>query len=521
MHGYPNPHKNYIITSCSFIFLDRYAALYAMITAAKWVPRGVAAETPKHAEFDEKELERINDLAKLELQEAEDDLKKYTDSSANPPIPAGEDSDLKEFHMEDYDKELEDERNTTISGVKSLAYYENPEEDEYLQKETEEERGEEQEDLKIKSTDTLLLAAKTEDDISMIEVYVYEETGDNMYVHHDFMLPSFPLCLEWLPLAPKSSSTGNYVAIGTFEPEIEIWDLDLVDSMFPTTILGTFDRPDAKAKGTGKKKRKLKQANSSYHVDAILALSSNRIQQNLLASGSADCTIKLWDLAGASNEKAALSLEKYHTSKVSSLMWNPVESSVLLSGGYDQRAIVGDVRSSNVNSDKRCFATQSDVENVQWDRDGTHFYASTELGQIFKFDARQESKPVWMLQAHDSEVSSFSLNEYVPGLMVTGSSDRQVKLWNVSTDRPSMVLSRDFDVGKVFTVSFAPDPQTRSVVSIGGSEGSLKVWDAFSNKAVRQAFNVSPGEIHDDHVLAANEDDSEESDREVADEELA
>ncbi|GMM49972.1 rRNA-processing protein [Starmerella bacillaris] len=503
-----------------------------MITAARWVPKGAAAQHPRHAELDERELQRIKELANLELEDATEDLNEISDKAANPPIPAAaeeEDDDLKDFHMEDYDKELEEERNSTITGVRNLAYYENEEDDEYLTLGDDQDRKEEEEELEIDKSDNLLLTAKTEDDVSLLEVHVYQEGGDNLYVHHDVMLPSFPLCLEWLPITPNSASTadsaqlkpGNFVAIGTFEPEIEIWDLDVVDAMFPTTILGSFDRPDAKPKGTGKKKKKLKQANSKYHVDAVLTLASNRLQPNLLASGSADCTIKLWDLSSSSTDSAALSIQDYHKGKISSLSWNPSEASVLLSGGYDKRALVGDVRASDILQGKRAFNVSSDIESVKWDSNGTNFYVGTESGQVYKFDARQESKPVWTLQAHDAEISSFDINEYVDGLMITGSSDSQVKLWNVGGDKPSMVLSRDFDVGRVFSVGFGPDKDTRSIVSIGGSKGSVKVWDAFSNKAVRQTFNISHNEAHTDRILEpGNDDDSEESDRDIGDEEL-
>lgn len=97
-----------------------------------------------------------------------------------------------------------------------------------------------------------MVAAKTEDEVSQLEIYVYEEAEDNLYVHHDIMLPSFPLCLEWLDfrLGRKAGTegSGNYIAVGTFDPEIEIWDLDTIDSMYPDAILG-------KQEGNQKKKK--------------------------------------------------------------------------------------------------------------------------------------------------------------------------------------------------------------------------------------------------------------------------
>lgn len=45
-----------------------------MITTAAWVPRGFAAPFPQKYNFDEEEFERIASLAKLNLDDANDDL---------------------------------------------------------------------------------------------------------------------------------------------------------------------------------------------------------------------------------------------------------------------------------------------------------------------------------------------------------------------------------------------------------------------------------------------------------------
>ncbi len=46
----------------------------SMITASVWVPRGAAAIFPTKYDVDEKELSRISKLAKLQLEDAKDDL---------------------------------------------------------------------------------------------------------------------------------------------------------------------------------------------------------------------------------------------------------------------------------------------------------------------------------------------------------------------------------------------------------------------------------------------------------------
>ena len=46
----------------------------SMITATTWVPRGFAAPFPSKYVFDEDEYERIAELAKLQLDDAKEDL---------------------------------------------------------------------------------------------------------------------------------------------------------------------------------------------------------------------------------------------------------------------------------------------------------------------------------------------------------------------------------------------------------------------------------------------------------------
>lgn len=414
-----------------------------------------------------------------------------------------------------------------FGNVKSLAYYESNKDDPYITLPDEEDEDEEREDLQILATDNLLLAAKVEDELAHLEVYVYEDDADNLYVHHDIMLPAIPLCVEWLdiPVQKKNvdkDAAANFVAIGTMDPDIEIWDLDVIDGMYPNAILGQGAEEKKKQK---KKKKKSKKANDEYHVDAVLSLAANRKHRNLLASASADKTVKLWDLH---TTKCAKSYS-YHTDKVCSLAWHSAETTVLLSGSYDRTVVAADMRAPEANAPR--WGVESDVEAVRWDpHDANCFFVSTENGMVHYHDVRNApanpaaTKAVWTLQAHDESVSSFDVNPVVPGFLATGSTDKTVKLWNVQPGGgPSMVVSRNLDIGKVFATQFGPDPDVAFRLGVAGSQGTMHVWDTSTNAAVRHAFAhrhavpVREG-AQEDRLVGLESDDSESDDDDELDE---
>ena len=444
-----------------------------------------------------------------------------------------EDDDLKEYDLENYDDDPVDEdgeQATMFGNVRSLAYHQPGEEDPYLVMPEAEDEDDERGELQIYPTDNLLLAAKVEDEVAHMEVYVYEDSADNLYVHHDIMLPAIPLCLEWLDIpvgqAAKDRTNGNFVAVGTMEPDIEVWDLDIVDCMYPNAILGHGAEADS-ADASRKKKKRSKKANDNYHVDAVLALAANRQHRNLLASGSADKTVKLWDLNTA---KCAKSYAGNHTDKVCSLDWHQKESTILLSGSYDKTVVAADMRAPEAKAAR--WSMDSDLEAVRWDpHDPNFFYATTDSGRVYYHDVRNAStspgaaKPLWMLQAHDSSVSSFDVNAHIPGFIVTGSTDKQVKLWNITDNKPSMVVSRKLDVGRVFSTTFAPDQEVSFRLAVAGSKGAVQIWDTSTNAAVRRAFvsrlgqSATGEEAVQERILGVAQDDSDDSESEEEGEE--
>lgn len=515
-----------------------------MITATTWVPRGFAAPFPTKYVFDEEEFQRISKLAKLQLDDAKENLqeaqKEDCGTSERGGVDGGQsnsqdvlnsnddvDDDLKEYNLEHYDDDDQDQEEegdtmAMFGNIKSLVYHASNADDPYITMQEQDEDDDERDELQILATDNLLLAARIEDDVAHLEVYVYEDGADNLYVHHDIMLPAIPLAVEWLDLPVGKAGVdkdgkGSFVAVGTMDPDIELWDLDTIDGMYPNAILGQHSEDSAKVEKARKKKKKLRKANDDYHVDSVLSLAANRHHRNLLASSSADKTVKLWDL---NTTKCAKSYS-FHADKACSLAWHPEESTVLLSGSYDRTVVAADMRAPDASLPR--WGVESDVETVKWDpHNSNFFYVSTENGIVHYHDARfvpanpLGSKPIWTLQAHDEPISSFDVNPIIPGFLATGSTDKEVKLWNIQSSGPSMVVSRNLGVGKVFSTTFAPDQEVGFRLAVAGSQGSVQIWDTSTNSAVRAAFanKISPVQGEVKERLVGLQEDSNDSDSE-------
>ena len=239
---------------------------------------------------------------------------------------------------------------------------------------------------------------------------VYEEKSGNLYVHHDIPLPSFPLCLAHGDINAEGNA-GNYVAVGTFSPGIEVWNLDVLDALEPHVILGGDDttaaddlmRENILRASSGKKLNK-KQSNSGgglrkgSHTDAVLALSWNSVHRQVIASGSADSTVKVWDITQASSGPVAT--HEHHSDKVAGVAWHPQEGTMLASGAYDKVVSILDVRMSTGNH--KSMKIPADVESLAWDPHQSHLLtAACEDGTLRCWDVRNLSKPYWSFVAHE------------------------------------------------------------------------------------------------------------------------
>jgi periodic tryptophan protein 1 len=403
--------------------------------------------------------------------------------AAGAPAPAAvEDTLGPEFDMDNYDDdEAGGDANdlSAVLGVHGMMMHGSNAEDPHIMiKDGADDVGDsdEEEDLALRPSDAIILAARAEEEYSCLEVHVYEEDTQSFYVHHDMALPAFPLCVEWLDCCGSAGATGavgSYVAVGSFRPQIELWDLNTVGAVEPSLELG--------GRSQGK-------CIPGSHTDAVMGLSWNARQRNLMLSASADRTVKLWDVTEG---RCALTM-RHHTDKVSAVRWNPVESSVLASASFDRTAVVLDVRSPTAGLK---LAMTGDAEELVWNpHNPALLLSATDSGAVCCHDVRMSStnapsggkSAVWTLQAHGKSITSITLAPRVPGLMATSSVDKTVKVWDIAGEKPACVASKNMQIGSLFCAAL--NPESPFLLVCGGEDGRVALWDVEEQQAIAKRF---------------------------------
>lgn len=335
-----------------------------------------------------------------------------------------------------------------------------------------------------------------------LELYTYDEVEDNLFIHHDMDLGAFPLTTAWL-----TDGATSLMAVGTMLPLIEIWALDVMDSVAPMLYLGGCEKIEDNY--VCSKKRKLKPES---HTDAVLSVAWNSVAQNILVSGSADHTIKIWDLnkaAPATHSSggggSGVCLGTYREDeKVQSVCFHQRDPNMLLSGGFDGVVRLRDCRHPQQSCHK--MLTNGEViEHVEFVPEiscmdspmgnlgggdtaagpAMQVMASTSAGAWATFDLRQTHQPLWSFRPyqvvdhtaagvvggthastpakrHSTPTSTdevvFSCSLHVPGLAATAGKDGYITLWDCrGGSLPEMIVSRDYKTGGVLSIAFHPN----------------------------------------------------------------
>ena len=210
------------------------------------------------------------------------------------------------------------------------------------------------------------------------------------------------------------------------------------------------------------------------HFVNTVSLSRNGI----IASGSYDHTIRLWDVSTKKN----IAILEGHKGPVSSVSFSPDDTLLASAGNYRG----GTIRLWRVPTDKHTVLLRphrgSSVHVVSFSPDGMILAsgAGSTLGTVELWDVMKRTRIAVLESGIEDVVASISFSP--DGTTLAVASPNVINLWDVATKQNIATLRADSS-GLFRTVLFSPDE--RLLVSTeAASDNSIRLWDVATKENI-------------------------------------
>ncbi|MEG4404124.1 nSTAND1 domain-containing NTPase [Microcoleus sp. MON2_D5] len=206
------------------------------------------------------------------------------------------------------------------------------------------------------------------------------------------------------------------------------------------------------------------------HTNSVNAVSFSP-NGKLLATGSRDNTVKLWDTTTGKQIKTLTG----HTDRVWAVSFSP-NGKLLATGSFDKTVKLWDTTTGK--QIKTLPGHKNPLLAVSFSPNGK-LLATGSSDKTVKLWDTTTSKPIKTFAGHTGWVTaaSFSPNGK---LLATGSGDNTVKLWDTTTGKPIKTLTGHTDW--VLAVSFSPNGK---LLATGSSDKTVKLWDTTTGKQIK------------------------------------
>jgi coronin-1B/1C/6 len=214
------------------------------------------------------------------------------------------------------------------------------------------------------------------------------------------------------------------------------------------------------------------------HTGATTNFDWNPFNDNMLASCSEDCTIKIWNVAEGGGLATAVSTLQGHTRKCTHIKFNPTANNALISAGADYAIKLWDIETGSIaysNDD-----SHSDlIQDVQWDFYGGNIATSSKDKSIRILDGRTGFQHTTIENAHDGTKSCRLAYLGRGGNLLsagfTKTSFRQLKVWDPrNITKPLKTVELDQAAGVMMPFF---DNDTNMLYLAGKGDGNIRYYE--------------------------------------------
>jgi len=217
------------------------------------------------------------------------------------------------------------------------------------------------------------------------------------------------------------------------------------------------------------------------HSAAVLDFDFNPFNDNLIASGSEDQTVKVWDIpeGGLSANISTPVVDLHgHGRKVTFLRFHPTANNVLASASADLTVKLWDIeKGSEINT---LAGAHSDlIQDICWDFTGTSYATSCKNKGMRIIDARAAAVSSAVETAHEGskcvKLTYLGSMDKLVSVGFSKQSQRQFKVWDLR-NLSAEVKRTDIDQAAGSIMPFY-DPDTCLLYLAGKGDGNVRFYE--------------------------------------------